>query len=161
MKADIYNIQVTAKISKQMRWFQLQSERQKTQPGLNYSSPTTHHWMQFLSFIMNGTIIQTQKFGFLTTFHRAKSISQIFVQLPCGWKSVLWWHLVTKLVNYTDNCSHRDVYYDYRKPDILIQTSIFPTLAFLRDNLINISLANITYMSIHLFTWRLWIHMYS
>lgn len=40
--------------------------------------------------------------------------------------------------------TERDVCYICRKLDILVQTSIFPTFAFFRGYLINISLANIT-----------------
>lgn len=43
MEGDIHSIQVTAKLSKQMRWHQLHSERQRTHPGPNYTSPCKSH----------------------------------------------------------------------------------------------------------------------
>lgn len=145
MESDTHCIQWTAKISKQMRWLQLQSERQKTQPGLNYISNYTapnailhfdHEWNYhtntkvwfslllftgqrlFPRFLYSCHVAESQCFG--DTLWPSSSITQTLADTErCLLHLQETWHFDSNFcISYLQ--------------------------AFLRGYLINISLANIT-----------------
>lgn len=99
--------------------------------------------MRFPYLLVNETIIKTQKKQFPYDLSQGKGYFLDFC-------TVAVWLNVSAVVTSCDQAHqlHRHLQTDvcsiYRKPDILIQTSIFPTHAFLRGYLIDISLANIT-----------------
>lgn len=137
----------------------MHSARQKTHPHLNYTSPLQGpHSLNVIPQLDHKLNYHTHTLNssFLIAFQRAKAISYTCLHLSGGCDCT-----ATKISSVLTPCDqspqlHRhllvqaDVCYVYKRPDILIQASVCPTLSSFRGYLKNnISLANMT-LQVHI-----------